>query len=114
MKLLGVAGTNGSGKDTLGELLADKHGWINVSVSEDLIIPELKKRGLPLERANMAAQTAEWRRRLGMGAVIDKALEFVKASGQKPAGVIIGSLRHPGEADRVHELGGQVVWVDAD
>jgi dephospho-CoA kinase len=23
-------------------------------------------------------------------------------------------LRHPGEADKVHELGGKVIWVDAD
>jgi hypothetical protein len=28
--------------------------------------------------------------------------------------MIIGSLRHPGEADRIHELGGTMVWVDAD
>ena len=26
----------------------------------------------------------------------------------------MASLRNPGEADRVHELGGQVIWVDAD
>ncbi|MGH7240388.1 MAG: hypothetical protein ACREHG_10070, partial [Candidatus Saccharimonadales bacterium] len=26
----------------------------------------------------------------------------------------MASLRNPGEADRVHELGGKVIWVDAD
>ncbi len=29
-------------------------------------------------------------------------------------GLVVASLRNPGEADRVHELGGKVVWVDAD
>ncbi|MEJ0072721.1 MAG: hypothetical protein WDN27_01360 [Candidatus Saccharibacteria bacterium] len=38
---------------------------------------------------------------------------FDKAGGQH-VGLVVASLRNPGEADRVHELGGKVVWVDAD
>lgn len=113
MKIIGIAGTNGSGKDTVSKILADDHGWLFVSASGDLIIPELKKRGLPASRENMAALSAEWRKELGMGAVVDKALEKFKATG-RDEGLVISSLRHPGEADRVHEFGGRVVWVDAD
>jgi shikimate kinase len=29
-------------------------------------------------------------------------------------GVAIASLRNPAEADRIHELGGLVLWIDAD
>lgn len=115
MKIIGIAGTNGSGKDTVSQYLAEK-GWLFVSASGDLLIPELKKRGEPLERMQMAALSTEWRKQLGMGAVIDKAVEFYEAASQANSyeGLVISSLRHPGEADRVHELGGQVVWVDAD
>jgi len=115
MKIIGIAGTNGSGKDTVSELLV-RHGWLFISASGDLFIPELKKRGQPLQREQMADLSTEWRKELGMGAVIDKAVEEYKKRSQtrKFEGLVISSLRHPGEADRVHELGGRVIWVDAD
>ena len=116
MKVIGVGGTNGSGKDTLSHILASDYDWLFVSVSADLIIPELKRRGLPLERENMAALTAEWNRQISPGAVVDKAIErFQQMSGSHEyQGMAISSIRHPWEAERIHELGGQVVWVDAD
>jgi len=112
MKLIGIGGTNGSGKDTLSQILADDYGWLFVSASEDLLIPELKKRGGGIERDNMRSLSAEWRRDFGLGAIIDKGLE--KFDPKKYKGLVISSLRNYGEADRVHELGGKVVWTDAD
>jgi len=114
MRIIGIAGTNGSGKDSLAHILRDDYGWFFVSASTDLIIPELEKQGRPLERHEMAALTTEWRQKEGMGAVINHALSFYKAQGKEYPGLVIGSLRHPGEAQRVHELGGTVIWVDAD
>ena len=113
MKIIGIAGTNGSGKDSISQILADA-GWLFVSASGDLIIPELIKRGLPLERANMAAITEEWRHQLGVGAIVDKAVDLYKKSRHEHAGLVISSIRHPGEAERVHQLDGRVVWVDAE
>lgn len=115
-KIIGIAGTNGSGKDTIGQMLAECHNWLAVSVSENLIIPELEKRNLPLDREHMAVLTAEWRRQFGMGATIDKAVEKFKIETEirQFGGLAVASLRHPGEAERVHELGGLVIWVDAD
>jgi len=113
MKILGIAGTNGSGKDSLAALLKDDYGWFFVSSSGDLIIPELKRLGRPLEREQMSALTTEWRQKEGMGAVVDRAVKLCESSGKKYEGLVVGSLRHPGEVQRVHELGGKVVWVDA-
>jgi dephospho-CoA kinase len=47
-----------------------------------------------------------------MAVIVEKGLEMFKGGDYK--GLVVSSLRHPGEADRVHELGGTVLWVDAD
>jgi len=113
MKLIGIAGTNGSGKDTLGELLASDFGWLFISVT-DLLRAEAKRRGLPSERQYTSQISAQWRRELGLGVLIDKAVEQYKESDGEYTGLVISSLRNPGEADEVHVLGGKVVWIDAD
>jgi dephospho-CoA kinase len=112
MKIIGISGTNGSGKDTVAKLLVEKYGFVWGDATT-MLGDELTKRGLPHERANKSELSAEWRRESGMGAIVDKAVELFKNTpGAK--GVVVGSLRHPGEVDRVHELGGEVVWIDAD
>jgi len=113
MKLIGVGGTNGSGKDTLGEFLADEYGWMFVSVSQ-ILRDELKKEGLPQDRHHTHQLSARWRRENGTGVLIDKAVQKYKASKADYNGLVVSSLRNPGEADEVHRLGGKVVWLDAD
>jgi dephospho-CoA kinase len=113
MNLIGISGTNGSGKDTLGKMLAERHGWLFVSIT-DILRDELKKRGLPIERDNLRNLSAEWRRQSGLGVLIDKANELLESRNGKYKGLAIASLRNPGEADRVRQLGGKVVWLDAD
>ena len=113
MKLIGIAGTNGSGKDTVGRILAEKHDWLFVSVS-DLLRDECRKRGLSVERENLRAISAEWRREGGLGVLVDKAVDMFERSAEKYEGLAVSSLRNPGETKRVRELGGVNVWVDAD
>ena len=113
MKLIGISGTDGSGKDSVAKVLVE-HGWLFISVS-DLLREELAKRGVPLGRQNLRKLSAQWRREHGLGVLIDKAVEKFKTNGgdAKYKGLAVASLRNPGEADRVHELGGKVVWTDA-
>jgi cytidylate kinase len=115
LRLIGLAGTNGSGKDTVGEVLSQKHGFWFISVT-DLLRDECRKRGLPVERENLRAISAEWRRQLGLGVLVDKAMAAFNELPNKDSyvGVVMASFRNPAEADRLHELGGTVVWVDAD
>ncbi len=112
MKIIGIAGTDGSGKDSLGEVLAERHGWLFVSVT-DILRDEANKRGIRLGRDTLRQISAEWRRENGLGVLIDKAVESCEGQHKTYEGLVIGSLRNPGENDRVHELGGKVVWVDA-
>lgn len=112
-QIIGVAGTNGSGKDTVMQLLSSKYNYLFVSAT-DLLAAELTKRGQPTDREHKSALSAEWRREHGMGVIVQKAYEAWQAQPGQYRGVVVGSLRHPGEADAVHELGGTVVWMDAD
>ena len=113
MKIIGIGGTDGSGKDTLGHFLAQKYNYEFLTVT-DLLRDEAKKRKLPMMRDSYRQISAEWRRKHGMAVLIDMAVK--KYAGQKndSHGLVIASLRHPAEADRIHKLGGRVVWVDAD
>jgi len=112
-KIIGIAGTNGSGKDSVGEMLADRHGWLFVSVSE-FLRDEARKRGLPIEREVLRTISAEWRREFGVGVLADKAVELFKHSGGKYKGLAVAPMRNPGEAQRVKDLDGKLIWVDAD
>lgn len=113
MNIIGISGTNGSGKDTLAQILVADFGWYFVSVT-DILRAEVKRRGLPPERRYTSQVSGEWRRRHGLGVLIDKAVEEFKKQNRPYEGLVISSLRNPGEADELHRLGGQLVWVDAD
>lgn len=111
MKIYGLAGTNGAGKDSVGEMLAERHGYLFVSVS-DLLRDEARKRGLPIEREVLRTISAEWRREHGLGVLVDRAVALAKEKDYE--GVVAAPMRNPGEAQRVKELGGELVWIDAE
>lgn len=111
MKIIGLAGTNGSGKDTVAQILSEDYGFFVVSATE-MLEDELKKRGLAFERENKRKVGNEWREELGLSAIVDKAIEQAESGGSSK--LVVGSLRHPAEAQKVKELDGIVVWVDAD
>lgn len=113
MRIIGLAGTNGSGKDTVGHVLAEKYGYLFISVT-DLLRHEAQRRGLAVERENLRMISAEWRRELGLGVLVDKAVADFEKDADKYVGVVMASMRNPGEADRIHEFGGTMIWIDAD
>lgn len=113
MKIIGHSGTNGSGKDTFADYLGEKHHYF-VGSATKMLADELERRGEPTDREHKSALSAEWRRQYGMSAIVDKAYEYYKAHESEYDGMIVGSLRHPGEVDKIHELGGTMVWFDAD
>lgn len=113
INLIGIGGTNGSGKDSIGEMLAERHGWLFISVSQ-LLRDELTEQGLPTDRQHTRQLSAKWRRESGLGVLIDKAFETYNPKQEQYKGLVISSLRNPGEADEIHKLGGKVIWIDAN
>lgn len=115
LKILGLAGTNGAGKDSVGELLADRYGYYFFSFTE-LFRIECRHRGIEPVRENLRMISAEWRRESGLATLVDRSMEvFAQAGGlAKYKGFVMSSLRNPAEPDRIHELGGSVLWIDAD
>jgi len=115
LRLIGVAGTNGSGKDTIGSLLSKNYRFWFISLT-DILRDECRRRNLPVEREHLRNISAEWRREYGLGVMVDKCMDAFNALPDKDkyVGVVMSSFRNPYENDRMHELGGQVVWVDAD
>ena len=112
--IIGIGGTNGAGKDTVAQLLVETYGFMFAGATE-MFVAELQKRGWPTDREHKSKLSAEWRREMGMSAIVDKALAAYDAEPVgKYKGLAVGSLRHPGEVDRVHELKGIVLWIDAD
>jgi dephospho-CoA kinase len=95
--------------------LQQSHGWLFISVT-DIMRNELKRRGLPIERENLRALSTEWHHKYGAGALTDMAVEEFKSRNKKARyeGLVIASLRRPGEAERVHDFGGIMVWIDAN
>lgn len=113
MKIIGLSGTNGSGKDTVGHMLTERHGYLFISLT-DMLRKEAGKRGQESSREVLRTISAEWRRESGLGVLIDKAIEHLEELDADYRGLVVASLRNPGEADKIHELGGVVVWTDAD
>lgn len=114
-RIIGIAGTNGAGKDTLGELLAERRGYKFRSVS-DILREELTAQGIPHEREHMRALSTKWANEHGFGVLsvktIDAYVEEEKREGY--SGLAIGSIRRPAEAAAIHAEGGIVIWIDAD
>jgi cytidylate kinase len=117
-EIIGISGTNGSGKDTLAALRHKKVGAEHVSLS-DILRVELNAHEIPLERENLMALSKRWREETGdFGILATRTIQHYLGqqalTAERRAGLSIVSVRHPDEARRIHEIGGKVFWIDAD
>ncbi len=114
-EIVGVAGTNASGKDTLGALRQSLQNAKFVSLS-DILRHELDLQGVSHERENLGALGNKWRAESGAGVLVNKsvALYNEEKATMRYGGLTLTSIRHPKEVEAIQALGGIVVWIDAD
>lgn len=117
MLIIGLAGTLNAGKDSLGNMLAEKHGFLHMSTSD--MLREMKRRKFEgtdeelLRRNDPYAN--KWRMEKGPGFLVDAINEeWTTNKDQYPGGFVASAIRAIGEAERIHELKGIIIFVDAD
>jgi dephospho-CoA kinase len=119
--MYGVAGTNGSGKDLLMDLLVE-HGFLCFNTSDSLrqisqaVFQSIDRGGneSPLGRVGNAFRTAYPGGMVELGLLDWWIRAGVLPAELQPRGLIIGSIRGTGEAKRLKEFGGKLIVVDAD
>lgn len=109
--LIGITGTDGSGKGTVVEYLVEQKGFAHYSARE-YIVEEIKKRGLPIDRNQMRLVGNDLRRIHGMGHIVTHYLSEIKKNGDKNA--VIESIRECTAAEYLKKEGGILLAVDAD
>ncbi|MDR2524422.1 MAG: AAA family ATPase [Candidatus Nomurabacteria bacterium] len=106
-EVIGVAGTNASGKNTLGGYLVKNFGYVHVSTG-DMVRAEAMKQFGNIERETLQKVAPAYRQAKGAGVFVDLALD----GGQRP--IVVDGIRALGEARAVKKAGGVIVFVDAD
>lgn len=116
-KIIGLAGTLASGKDTVGLLLEEKYGFMHVSTSDMLRAAKKKEFGdspkALLLRGDPFAN--ELRTKRGPGVLVELAIEeYERLKNDFPGGLVATAIRSIGEVEAIHKAGGVMIFVDAD
>lgn len=112
--IIGVAGTLSSGKDSLAAWLESELHFMHKSTSDMLRAAKKEKFGdspqALLLRADPFAN--ELRASRGAGILVELAYEeFIRSTNDK---LVISGIRSIGEVEKLHELGGTLIFVDAE
>lgn len=113
IKIIGVAGTFGSGKDTIADHLEKNMNFFHISTG-DLVREESMKRHGSIERNPYLQETATYlRRKFGGDILIKRGLEKLEKQPEQFEGIVFTGLRSLGEARGVKKAGGYLLFVDA-
>jgi len=110
MKIIGITGTNGSGKGEVVKYLKQK-GFVHFSV-RNFLMNEIEKRNLPLNRTTMNFLANELRKENSPSYIIENLLIEAKIQNED---CIIESIRTPGEVEFLKQQGSfYLIAIDAD
>lgn len=108
--ILGITGTNGAGKGVVVEYLVQKKGFTHYSM-RDLIVEEIERMGLEVNRVNMGTVGTDMRKHHGPAYFTDTFIARAEATGVQ--NVVIESVRALAEAENIRKYGGFTVGIDA-
>jgi len=108
--IIGITGTLGAGKGTIVEYLRQK-GFKHYS-SRALLIKEIEKRGLSVNRDSMVKVGNDLRAKYGSSYIAEQGYQQAQADG---ANAVIESLRTPGEINSLRKKNNFYLFaIDAD
>lgn len=109
--VVGVTGALGAGKGTVVDYLVKNKGFSHHSV-RDLLISEINKRGLSVDRDSLVAVANDLRKKYGPSSLVERLYNKAKKAGSKS---IIESLRNPKEVESLRKKGNfYLLAIDAD
>ena len=108
--IIGITGTLGAGKGTVGKYLQDRHGF-NYFSARDVWVEEVKRRGLPVNRDTITETANSLRAEHGPHYFTERALSKAQELGGNS---VFESIRTVGEAEYLKKHGAQLWAVDAD
>ena len=109
--IIGITGTDGSGKGTVVDYLVHKKGFAHYS-ARAYITKEIEKRGLPIDRNHMRLVGNDLRRIHGTDHIVRYYLNEIKKNGDTNA--VIESIRESTAAECIKKEGGILLSVDAN
>ncbi len=112
MKIVGLAGTHASGKDTVAHYLVEKHGFFHVSTG-DIVREEAMKRYGSIERPVLYKTANEIRAERGHDATSRMALERFEKVKDEYKGLVVSGFRAAAEAQVIKDAGGTLIFTDA-
>jgi dephospho-CoA kinase len=92
--IIGLTGPAQSGKSTVAQYIVDNYGFKELSMSEDVLDAELKKRGQEITKMNRSKLGDELRKKEGMDALAKRLLEQIDSPR-----VVISNFRSPEEVE---------------
>jgi dephospho-CoA kinase len=114
--ILGLTGSNCSGKDTIADYIVAKYNFIHYSLSDFLRI-KMKEQNIPITRENLISFGKSLREKDGNGALAKLALEKIAShmkSDPTSKNFCITSIRHPDEVRQLRkEKSFILMYVDA-
>ena len=113
IRIIGLAGTFASGKDTLADYLVAHKNFYHVSTG-DIIREESMKLHGSTDRVYLREVANQMRSERGPGVTIEIGMERFSGLQEDYDGIVFSGIRSLGEAEKLQGLGGQLLFVDAD
>ena len=110
-----VTGWARSGKDSLAGILRDKYGFVHFDFYRDILMEEVKRRGLEVSKDNASKTAIEMRQVSGNNGIMGK-LMGEKIALEKNPNIVVTGGRSPEEVTELEKTGQKVllIAVDAD
>ena len=108
--IIGITGSFGAGKGVVVDYLIEKKNYKHYSASA-FITEEIIRRGLPVDRDSMILVGNDLRAVNGPAYIVESLYtQALQAGGD----AVIESLRVVAEVQKIKELGGRIVGIDAE